>query len=94
MAKLNQITNIDTAVRLYYERLELSNSDITALFGVTSSKTIAAMKKKVREEMVKANCIPWNNACINTEIAYKVWGLDITDLEKRRTKLMRLNAAQ
>lgn len=92
MAKHNQITDIDAAVRMYYERLELSSADISGLFGVTSSKTIAALKKKVRAEMAAQGCVPWNSACVNTEIAYKVWGLDIADLEKRRAKLMRLNA--
>lgn len=93
MAKLNQITNIDMAVRMYYERLELSNADISELFGVTSSKTIAALKKKVKAEMATQNCMPWNSACVNTEIAYKVWGLDIADLERRRAKIMKLNGA-
>lgn len=31
--RVPQITSLETAIRLYYERIELSNSDIRELFG-------------------------------------------------------------
>ena len=41
------ITNIDTALRIYYEKDELDNKDIKELFnGISDSKAIS-MKKEV-----------------------------------------------
>ena len=88
------VTDISFAVQLYYERLELSNPDIAKLFGVKSSKTVAQLKKPVREEMAKRNLLPWNSNCVNTEVAFEVWGLDIKDLEKRREKILKLKKSK
>ena len=88
-----QITDIDLAVRMYYERIELSSADIMKLFGVKSSQTVAKLKKTARELMLERGRKSWNPYNVNTVIAYEAWGLDISDLEKRRTKLARLKAS-
>ncbi len=85
------VKDVDAAVRLYYERFELSTEDIMTIFDVKSKATVAKLKNIVREEMAKSDQLPWNAHNVPTETAYKVWGLDITDLEKRRAKLLRLN---
>lgn len=48
-----QITDLKTAIRLFYERPELSNSDITELFGKHSPATISRLKSKVRQRMIE-----------------------------------------
>ncbi len=84
------VTDINFAVQIYYERIELTNADIAKLFGVKSSKTVATLKKPVREEMAKRSILPWNSNCVNTEVAFDVWGLNINDLERRREKILKL----
>lgn len=84
------VKNIDAAVRLYYETFELSSKDIQEIFDAKSSATVARLKNMVRDEMVKTGRLPWNVHNVPTELAFEVWGLDIADLERRRTKLIKL----
>lgn len=88
--RIPQITSIDTAIRLYYEKPELTNKDIEALFGKLGKSTVAKLKNKGREQMVKDNVKVWNAQRVNTAAAYKAWGLDIDDLEHRHKKLKQL----
>ncbi len=92
--RIPQLQNIETAIRLFYERIELSNSDIRELFGNISSQTIVKLKKKASEVSAEEKIIPWNSRYVNTEAAYKAWGLDIADLERRYKKLIALNKSQ
>ncbi len=85
--RIPQITDIETAIRLYYERIELSNADIRELFGDLSPATISKLKKKAREIMSRENIPEWSAQNVNTEAAFKAWGLDISDLERRYKKL-------
>ncbi len=84
------VKNIDAAVRFYYETFELSSKDIQEIFDAKSSATVAKLKQIVRDEMVKTGRLPWNTHNVPTDIAFKVWGLDIADLERRRAKLIKL----
>ncbi len=85
--RIPQITSIETAIRLYYEKTELTNKDIEDLFGKHASSTIARLKEKARQQMTEDNVPVWNAQRVNTEAAYKSWGLDIADLERRHKKL-------
>lgn len=89
--RIPQITSIDTAIRLYYERIELTNKDIADLFGKHFSSTVVRLKAKAREKMAENNIQSWNIQCVNTAAAYEAWGLSIDDLEYRRAKLQQLN---
>lgn len=88
------IQDVGVAVRLYYANVELTNSDIQKLFGMSSSSTVASMKKKVLEVMAERDVPRYNPHAVNTDIAYEVWGLDIADLEKRYKKLQKLGFLQ
>lgn len=91
--RIPQIVSIEDAIRIYYERIELTNNDIKAIFGTDhGSATFAKLKRKAREVMAQENTPVWNAAYVNTEAAYKAWGLDINDLERRWKKLQALNA--
>lgn len=88
---LKQPSDLNLAIRMYYEKTELSNADIGKLFGVRSSTTIVRLKKMAREEMAKEpEKLPWCSNCVLTEAAYKAWGMDIKNMEERRAKLIRL----
>ncbi len=85
--RIPQLTDIKTAIRMYYERTELSNKDIETLFGKHSSSTIAGLKSMARQKMTENNTPSWNAQRVNTEVAFEAWGLSIDDLEKRYKKL-------
>lgn len=88
--RIPEITGIDTAIRLFYEKIELTNSDIIKLFGKHSNSTITRLKKKAREQMAADNVTVWNDLRINTASAYKAWGINVKDLEYRRAMLLQL----
>lgn len=88
--RVPQITSVEKALEIFYTKSELSNSDITELFGKHSSATVARLKSKVRERMAAENIPVWNAQCVNTEAAYKVWGINVSDLEHRLKKLREL----
>lgn len=81
--------DVETAVRLYYEKNELTNADIKALFGTGDTQTIK-VKKAVKAEMAKRGVKSWLPYSVNTKVAYEVWGIDITDFERRLKKLTAL----
>lgn len=81
--------DIEMAVRLYYEKSEITNNDIKELFGAGSTLT-AKLKKAVLQEMAKRDVKSWLPYSVNTKIAFEVWGLDIDDYEKRLKKLRTL----
>lgn len=85
------ITSLKTAVFLYHEKDELGNKEIRVLFGPLSNSKISELKKEVLKEMAIENKMNRQAHAVNTEIAYKVWGLDIEDMEKRLAKIQKLN---
>ena len=85
------VTSIETAIRIYYENTEIGNSQIKELFGGMSTRTIAKLKNLAKGQMLKDGIQSWNSRRVNTEAAYKSWGLDIADLERRYKKLKQLN---
>lgn len=91
--RVPQIKSVETAVRLFYERVELSTADIQILFGCsqpTATKLKAAAKQKMDQE-----CVPcWNARHVNTETAYAAWGIDIDSLEKRLRRLRQLKMSE
>lgn len=61
------------------------------LFGNRSSATISRLKKVAKQEMILNDIPTFNANKVNTAIAYKVWGIDVVDLEKRYEKLKKLS---
>ena len=84
------ITDIKTALKIYYNNSELGNKDIIELFGNRSTATIVRLKKIVKNEMLKNNILTYGMYKVNTAVAYKVWGIDVDDLENRMKKLKEL----
>lgn len=82
--RIPQITSIATAIRLFYEKTELTNNDIKTLFGKLANSTIARLKDKARQQMIADGVTVWNSQRVNTVAAYKAWGLNIDDLEMRQ----------
>ena len=88
--KVKRITDIDTALYIYYRYPEISNKEIKELFGGLGSAALTKYKKAVQGEQIKQNVKTSQLYTINTEVAYEVWGIDVAELEKRRDKLKKL----
>ena len=91
--KVKPITNIDTALRIYYSYPEIGNSQMRELFGSIGNSTAAKYKEAVKQEQAKQNVKTMCLNTVNTRVAYEVWGIDVDDLEKRRKALKRLGLA-
>ena len=88
-------TNIDlkAALKIYYKYPnEIGTEQISQIFGGITESTIARRKKEVRIAMAESKppVRSWNPAKVDTETAYKVWGLDIAKLERSYKKLLAL----
>ena len=88
--KVKPITNIETAIRIYYSHPEIGNAEIVQLFGKIAGSTISMYKKAVLEEQAKRGVKTSYWHSVNTENAYEVWGIDVEDLLRRRAKLKKL----
>ena len=92
MPSVNKTIDVRFAVRLYYERIWLTNDDIKKLFNINSSSTLARYRRQVLDYFADRNTNPLHrNNKLDTWKAYEAWGLDIEELEKRLRKLQKLN---
>lgn len=85
--------NIPVAVKMYYEKISLSNKDIKEIFSIKADSTAVEIKKEVikywAEKDDGINPVNHNNR-LDTERAFEAWGLDIANLEYRFKKLQKL----
>jgi len=86
-----KISNIENALKVYYENPEIGNREIILLFGNRSTVTISKLKKIARAEMIKKDVPSFSANKVNTRIAYIAWGIDVNDLQERRKKLKELS---
>lgn len=87
----HRIKDIDTALRIYYMYPELTNADIKILFGGNISNfAVNTYKKYARQQEIEDGVKTIGFYTVNTECAYKAWGIDVESLEKRRAKLKKL----
>ena len=82
-----QIASIEKAIELYYSKISLNSHDIAELFGGISNGTVCRLRKLARIEMKNSGLPIWDSVHVNTEAAYRAWGLEISDLENRYKKL-------
>lgn len=85
-----KLQNIETALEIYYTCHELSNKEISKLFGTNTFSVISRLKKKAKAQMDLENTPVWDARTVNTSAAFRAWGLDIKDLEARYKKLTAL----
>lgn len=72
---------INTAVSLYYAKTELTTRDIMDIFDC-SETTARNLKKAARTVQDTEGTPSYNARAVNTETAFRVWGLDIKRLER------------
>ena len=89
--RIPQVADSKTALRLFYERTEIGNAEIKAIFGGhLSSERIAKLKKLVVQRMKESSIPRYDDHKVNTECAYEVWGIDIKRLERGLEKINKL----
>ena len=81
--------NIEKAVETYYSKFELSSKDIMDLLEC-SRTSAAALKKTAYKQQIEDGRKTFFASNVNTESAYKSWGLDIGEIEKKYRKLKSL----
>ncbi len=86
-----RLKSIDTALYVYYSFPEMGTSEIELLFNKVSKSNISRLKNVAKELMYKENICSHGLHKVNTETAFKAWGIDVLDLERRREKLKSLN---
>ena len=84
--RIPQITSIETALRLHDQTIELNNAQIRELFGDLGSNRISSLKKMVHNALREQGKPIRNALTVDTDTAYKVWGLDIEQIEKKHAK--------
>ena len=84
-----QVRSIEKAIRVFYEKRELTTTDIMDLFGVSRSKA-CVLKKRGLEEQVEKGVPLWNSRAVDTASAFRSWGLDIDEMENSLRKLRKL----
>ena len=88
--RIPQIVSISDALRLYYTKRELRNTDLKVLFGAIGSARIVKLKDLARDTMRDKDVPTLDNQAVNTDCAYEAWGINIEELEKNYNKLRRL----
>lgn len=84
-----QVRDIREAVKLYYEKTELTTADIMGLFGCKRTKA-QRLKDMAREAQTERGVKVWDARAVNTKAAFPAWGLQIRDLEDSLGALQRL----
>lgn len=88
MARL-AIKNLKTCLRIYYSCPEIGNTEIKELFGIGDSRAVS-LKEPVKKKQIEDEVMTLDKHCVNTEVAFSVWGIDIEDVERRVKKLEKL----
>lgn len=83
--------DVELAVKIYYEKISLTNADIKKLFEVSSNKTVKKYKDEVVAYFAESDIIPIHrDSTLDTWRAFEAWGIDINELEKRLKKIQKL----
>lgn len=83
---MRKVPDVEKAIVIYYAKPEIGTAEIRELLGV-SAATACNMKNEVRKAMADRDIKSFTPYTVNTRIAYEIWGIDISDYEKRLKKL-------
>ena len=93
--RIPRLRDIEGAIRIYYENIEIGTKEIKELFisrndTYISNSTAMKLKKIAKEKMAEKETQNWDASRVNTKAAFEAWGLEINDLEKRLLKLQKM----
>lgn len=87
--RVPQVSDLRGAIELYWRKTEIGTNDICKLFGVNRQRA-GKLKEVARDLMGTRSTVNYDARCVNTEVAYEAWGLEIGNLERRYAKLRKL----
>lgn len=90
MINIPPISSVESALDTYYKYPQLGNKEIRLVFGQIGSAKVCELKKLAREKMFEQGQLLLNDKMVNTDAAFTAWGIDVADLEKRLSKLKRM----
>lgn len=90
-----QVADIVTALEIYYSKLTLTGEDIQTLFARPdgrrlSSATVAKLRQLAEADRVDREIPSRNPRHVNTDSAFKAWGLDVDEMERRFAHLKKI----
>lgn len=89
--RIPQLSSIETALKIYYTKTSLNNSDVKTIFSSKlSSATVSRLKALARDRLVEKDIPAWQGADVETVSAFEAWHIDVSDLEKKLKKLSEL----
>ena len=88
--KFKPISNIETAIRIYYEHPEIGHKQFSELFKGIAKSTVCRYMSEIRKVQAERNIKTCTVHSVNTRTAYEVMGIDVDDLEHRLAKLKKL----
>lgn len=87
--RVPQLQDVRAALKTYYERYDLRTQDIVELFGCSHQK--AKQLKDAAQDVQREEGLMFRNASmVDTETAFRAWGIDIESLERRVKKLEKI----
>ena len=82
MVRIPQIAGIETAIRIYYENVEIKNADIRELFGANiGGAKLVKLKMLAKEVMTERNIPSLDATAVNTALLAS--SLDIANLLRK-----------
>ena len=84
------LSDIETALRIYYTRTQLNSSDIRKLFGKIGNNRVVKLKNIVRARMREKGIPCLSATLVHTQTAFEAWGINISALERNYEKLLAL----
>lgn len=82
--------NMAAAIELYYSQNDLSTADIMRIFGCSRSYARTRKLQVQRQAAAEQVCpVVFDANSVNAEYAFRVWGLDVEELESKYAKWRR-----
>lgn len=82
--RVPEVASVEKAIEVYNNRTILYSRDILELFpSIRSMTTAAKLKKLARAYAEEHGVVSYNDQAVDTDSAYKAWGLDIQSLRRR-----------
>ena len=85
--------NIEKAVELYYSTTEIRVKDIAEMFSASVGMA-QKLRRIAKEQMLEEDKKCMESRAVLTDVAFRAWGLDIAELEKKLDKMYRLKQKQ
>lgn len=87
------VMDIESALDIYFRCPEIGTAEIKQIFncGDSCAWRLKKLAAKVMDEKGKQTLFPHN---VNTKCAFEAWQIDVSDLERRVSKIRKLEGVR